>query len=54
MAALQAMAEAVGVFNSKKKEKGEDAAIWAIPMVEYSTEIALVVCSSTECAICLA
>ncbi|KAM0917219.1 hypothetical protein ACQ4PT_009651 [Festuca glaucescens] len=54
MAALQAMAGAVAaVASSKKKGKGKGAAIRAIPTVEYSAEIELAVCSSTECAICL-
>uniref|UniRef100_A0ACD5VX63 Uncharacterized protein n=1 Tax=Avena sativa TaxID=4498 RepID=A0ACD5VX63_AVESA len=56
MAALQAMAAgAVAVAtSSKKKGKGKGAAIRAIPTVEYSAEIELAVCGSTECAICLA
>jgi E3 ubiquitin-protein ligase ATL10/75/76/77/78 len=55
MAALQALAGAVAVASasSKKKGKGKGAAIRAIPTVEYSAEIELAVCSSTECAICL-
>jgi E3 ubiquitin-protein ligase ATL10/75/76/77/78 len=54
MAALQAMAGVVAVASSRKKGKGKGAAIRAIPTVEYSAQIELAVCSSTECAICLA
>jgi E3 ubiquitin-protein ligase ATL10/75/76/77/78 len=54
MAALQAMVGVVAVASSKKKGKGKGAAIRAIPTVEYSAQIELAVCSSTECAICLA
>uniref|UniRef100_A0ACD5WIS7 Uncharacterized protein n=1 Tax=Avena sativa TaxID=4498 RepID=A0ACD5WIS7_AVESA len=57
MAALQAMAAgavAVAATSSKKKGKGKGAAIRSIPTVEYSAEIELAVCGSTECAICLA
>ncbi|CAM0883728.1 unnamed protein product [Alopecurus aequalis] len=54
MAALHAMAGAVAVASSKKKGKGKGAAIRAIPTVEYSAQIELAVCCSTECAICLA
>ncbi|KAE8814768.1 RING-H2 finger protein ATL72-like [Hordeum vulgare] len=48
MAALRAGA------GGKKKRDGKGAAIRAIPTMEYSAEIELAVCCSTECAICLA
>uniref|UniRef100_A0A453FZX9 RING-type domain-containing protein n=4 Tax=Triticinae TaxID=1648030 RepID=A0A453FZX9_AEGTS len=40
--------------GGKKKRAGKGAAIRAIPTMEYSAEIELTVCCSTECAICLA